>query len=141
MYSIVLALLIVCQAVYAQENTEIFGQARTPSGKKVQSFMVVPNDPTQNFHSENPIKQTLPEPIERKTPETSNIQPLKQINQWAKQDPKPFSISPQKEQNEIENTLYEGGNRIYDVQSYPIKDIKTITEPNLDPTISTYPEY
>lgn len=45
------------------------------------------------------------------------------------------------EQNEIENTLYEGGNRIYDVQSFPINDIKTITEPNIDPTISTYPEY
>ena len=82
----------------------------------------------------------MPQP-EKKLPETLHAQKPKEINQFAVQNPKPFSISPEKEKNQIENTLYEAGDRIYDVQSYPLKDINEITEPNIDPTITTYPEY
>ena len=47
--------------------------------------------------------------------------------------------SPQKVNNEIQNTLYESGGRIYDLQSYPDKDIKTIEQPNISKAITNYP--
>lgn len=47
--------------------------------------------------------------------------------------------SPQNVNGQIQDTLYESGGRIYDVQSYPAEDIKKIEEPNLNPTITTYP--
>ena len=125
--------------VFGAENVEIFGEANTASGKKTEAYF--------SFKEDNPplieyVQEKTPSvPKEKKLPEILRAQKMHEINEWLEQNPKPFSISPQKEQNEIENTLYEGGNRIYDVQSFPIKDIKTITEPNIDPTISTYPEY
>lgn len=131
-------LTIVPFAAFGAENVEIFGEANTASGKKTEAYFSFqePTPPVVEEILENP--PALPQKPKAPTSEHEN---LHQINQWSPQNPKPFSISPQKEQNEIENTLYEGGNRIYDVQSFPIKDIKTITEPNIDPTISTYPEY
>lgn len=132
-------LVFVPYVAYGADNVEIFGEANTASGKKDEAYF--------SFEEENPpvveeiIEQPQASATQKKAPAEKDIENLHEVNQWSPQNPKPFSISPEKEQNEIENTLYEGGNRIYDVQSFPIKDIKTITEPNIDPTISTYPEY
>ena len=49
--------------------------------------------------------------------------------------------TPQKVNRQIQNTLYESGGRIYDVQSYPAEDIDKIEEPNIQPTVTTYPSY
>ena len=49
--------------------------------------------------------------------------------------------SPQAVNQQIQNTLYESGGRIYDVQSYPASDVNTVEEPNIQPTITTYPSY
>lgn len=49
--------------------------------------------------------------------------------------------SPQAVNQQIQNTLYESGGRIYDVQSYPTSDVNIIEEPNIQPTITTYPSY
>ena len=49
--------------------------------------------------------------------------------------------SPQVVNQQIQNTLYESGGRIYDIQSYPATDINEIEKPNLNPTITTYPAY
>ena len=49
--------------------------------------------------------------------------------------------TPQKVNRQIQNTLYESGGRIYDVQSYPAEDIDKIEEPNMQPTVTTYPSY
>ena len=49
--------------------------------------------------------------------------------------------SPQAVNQQIQNTLYESGGRIYDVQSYPTSDVNTVEEPNIQPTITTYPSY
>lgn len=49
------------------------------------------------------------------------------------------SESPPQVNKQIQDTLYESGNRIYDIQSFPAQDIKTIETPNLNPTITTYP--
>jgi len=47
--------------------------------------------------------------------------------------------SPQDINNQIQDALYESGGRIYDIQSYPEKDINTIEKPNINSTITTYP--
>ena len=72
----------------------------------------------------------------------TEVQENKTLSERNKNVKDAFCIKkPQEIQNKIENTLYQSGSRIYDVQSYPIKDIKEITQPNIDPTITTYPEY
>lgn len=141
MKNIIVLLFFVSKVAFAEVvgPTEIFGEAESADGKKVSALMLEPQETepkeTVETFNEEPVQKEKP------LPDIRNAQNIKKIKQWSPQNPKPFSISPKAEQNEIENTLYEGGNRIYDVQSYPIKDIKTITEPNIDPTISTYPEY
>lgn len=129
--------LFVFQA-HAGDMVDIFGAANTPSGKQNKAHF--------SFEDENPPvfvinKNSLTPETKAQKQEKSVSDKPKEIHQLSAQNPKPFSISPEAEKNEIENTLYEGGNRIYDVQSFPIDDIKTITEPNINPTISTYPEY
>lgn len=42
-------------------------------------------------------------------------------------------------QNEIQNTLYESDDRIYDLQSYPDNDINQIE--NRGNAVTNYPEY
>lgn len=49
--------------------------------------------------------------------------------------------SPEKVNDEIQNTLYESGGRIYDVQSYPDDDIRKIEQPNIPQAITNYPAY
>lgn len=69
-------------------------------------------------------------------------EPLDLVNESSPQNP-PISAaeSPEKVNEQIQNTLYESGGRIYDVQSYPEKDINKISEPNIQPTINNYPSY
>ena len=144
LYSMVFCIFLIAGIAHAdfQQPTVVFGQAQTKSGTPVDALVVEPQESTPpnsaNFGEKEP---PTPDPVEKKLPETLNAQTTKEIHQLSEQNPKPFSISPQAEQNQIENTLYESGNRIYDVQSFPLKDIKTITEPNIDPTITTYPAY
>lgn len=134
-------LLIISSGVCAADEVEIYGKANTKSGQPAKAVM--------EFEENTPppviLMPSFYEPEAKKTanPETANDATIKKkrIEQWSPQNPKPFSISPEKQKDEIENTLYEGGDRIYDVQSFPIKDIGIITKPNIDPTISTYPEY
>ena len=138
MLKIMAVLMLMIFEVRAENTVDIFGAANTPSGKQNEAQISFEEENTPVFViNENP--PALKPKAEEKNKRVQ-IEP-KEIHQLSEQDPKPFSISPQAEQNEIENTLYEGGDRIYDVQSFPLKDIKTITEPNIDPTISTYPEY
>ena len=122
----------------AADNVEIYGAAQTADGKATTAEFSFPEENIEIL----PIieKENVPSQAQNILQKAS-VEKLKEVHQISPQNPKPFSISPQAEQNKIENTLYEGGNRIYDVQSFPLKDIKTITEPNLVPTISTYPEY
>ena len=44
-------------------------------------------------------------------------------------------------QNKIENTIYQDGTRLLDVQSIPIKDIQKALTPNIQPTVSNYPAW
>lgn len=145
MKKLVTALIILSSPVMAQSPTVVYGASENAPGHPDQ-FMVI-----QPENAPNPLGDpiVLPQPSEQNTPtaepaptQPTDTQPeLTKINQDAVQNPPPFSESTQQQQNQIQNTLYQGGNRIYDVQSYPLEDIKTITEPNIQPTITTYPEY
>lgn len=144
------ALLIsIPTIVFAQEPTVVFGASQSAPGVYDEYTVSQPEN------SPNPLGDPIvaPQPVEQQsssqpsdantdTPTTSTPEDQPNVvKQSSPQDPAPFSVSPQQEQNQIENTLYQGGNRIYDIQSYPLQDIKTITEPNINPTITTYPEY
>ncbi len=144
-----LTALLYATSVHAQTPTIVYGASETAPDEPDSYLLEQPADAPNPLG--NPIPEFVPQDQAPDTnltntetaPETSAQKPQAEgeINQTEPQDPAPFSQSPEREQNEIENTLYEGGNRIYDVQSYPLEDIKTITEPNVDPTITTYPEY
>lgn len=141
--------LFYATSVHAQTPTIVYGASETAPNEP-DSYLLEQPDNAPNPLG-NPIPEFMPQNQEpatniagpENTPKTSASEPQieGEINQTEPQNPAPFSQSPEEEQNQIENTLYEGGNRIYDVQSYPINDVKTITEPNVDPTITTYPEY
>ena len=85
-----------------------------------------------------PEKQKLPlEPVVKKDflPQSVVQENLPQNPQISPQE------SPQIVNQQIQNTLYESGGRIYDIQSYPATDIDKIEQPNLNKTITTYPAY
>lgn len=64
------------------------------------------------------------------------------VNQLSEQNPAISSEnSPEKMNSEIQDTLYEAGDRIYDLQSYPASDVNTITAPNVDNEVTNYPSY
>lgn len=63
------------------------------------------------------------------------------IEETLPQNPPVSAETPQEANRQIQDTLYESGNRIYDVQSYPASDIRTIEQPNVNSTISTVPSY
>ena len=146
---ILLTAILYATSVNAQTPTIVYGASETAPNEPDSYLLEQPSNAPNPLG--NPIPEFVPQNQETATniagpenaPQTSASKPQidGEINQAEPQNPAPFSQSPEEEQNQIENTLYEGGNRIYDVQSYPLKDIKTITEPNIDPTITTYPEY
>jgi len=141
-------LLYSTAAMAGQSPTVIYGASERGPNEPDQILVIQPADapdpfgePIVNVPASGPrLASPQPSADFSAQPNTAPQIPT-QINQSAEQDPKPFSETPAQQQNQIQNTLYEGGNRIYDIQSYPLKDIKTITEPNIDPTITTYPEY
>lgn len=146
MLKIIAFITLLSFSIQAQEPTIVYGESTLPDGKKDSLLIMQPKNSPNPLG--DPIIYNPPNNSQQQANDIENSvqknQPLKmtnQINQSAEQNPPPFSKTPQELNNEIENTLYQGGDRIYDIQSYPIKDINKITEPNIDPTISTYPEY
>ncbi len=146
MIKLIVFITLLSTNIRAQEPTIVYGESELPDGKKDSILLIQPENAPNPLG--NPIVYTGTNNQTNTINSTYNNKARKylltgprQITQINKQNPPPFSISPQKLKNQIENTLYQGGNRIYDVQSYPIEDINKITEPNIDPTITTYPEY
>ena len=134
-----------CTTVYAQEPTVIYGASELSDKEKDAYLLVQPDnapnplgDPIVYVPQRNEQQQNM----QNISSSASNQeQSLNRINQAANQNPPPFQETPQEQNNQIDTTLYQGGNRIYDIQSYPLKDINKITEPNIQPTITTYPAY
>ena len=53
----------------------------------------------------------------------------------------PRDMNPLHYKDEIENTIYQSGDRLIIIQSIPLKYIKEALEPNIQPTISDFPAW
>ena len=146
MLKLIVFITLLSKILYAQNPTIVYGESELSNGKSDSYLIEQPQNAPNPLgnpivtppQKQNNIQPKIPDSIYE--PESSNSQNL-DIHQISDQNPPPFAVSPQQMQNKIENTLYQGGNRIYDIQSYPLDDINKITKPNIDPTITTYPEY
>lgn len=139
---------VISEELNSSQPTLVYGAAKEKNGQE-QEVLV-----KQSATSENPLGNPIVAPEsngqEQKvsgsetTPSVNSEikKSVSEINEVTSQNPKISpENTPQKMDNEIQNTLYESGNRIYDVQSYPVKDINDITEPNVDNEVVNYPIY
>lgn len=129
-------------------QTEFFGSAANASGGQNESLV------EQNPGEGNPLGApivVLPQASEDSSevsdavdtnsqkPVPATAEPgIKPIEQSSEQGVlKPWEEPLPQPSDKIENELYQSGNDIIDVQAYPIKDVSTVTEPNIQPRIVT----
>lgn len=130
--------------------TVIFGEAENANGTMNEITVRQAKDAANPFG--NPIVNTLPygkQPAAGNVVQpgsstamqqpSSAVKPVGAISEITPQDPEISEDSTEQMQNEIENTLYEGDDRIYDVQSYPDDDINQIE--GQDSAVTNYPAY
>ncbi len=130
----------------SQDETAIFGEAAQPNGTFNQMLLEQPQNTPNPLG--NPIYYTPSGAPEIFTPQ-SPLQPASQttpstpnaINEISPQNPSISQMTPQAVGNEIQNKLYQSGDRIYDVQSYPANDIDYINQNDQDNAITNYPAY
>lgn len=136
----------------ASQEVAVFGEAESANGTENVMFLEQQNDnenPLGNPIVETPsASSTAPSSMtpDASTP-TVDVAPTPAAvpsNVVSESEPQDPSISqepnPAQVNNQIQNTLYESGGRIYDVQSYPDTDVERIqAEPQ--PTITDYPTY
>ena len=147
MFSLILSSLIL--SAEPNQPTEVIGSAATPDGARHNITVFQPNN------LENPFGYIAPEqyvplqvignnptmPPQTSSSTTTSTAPIQLITQTSTTNPQDMSQNPLDYQNKIENTIYQSGNRLIDVQSVPIKDINTALTPNIQPTISDYPAW
>ena len=134
------------------EPTEIIGSAATADGGRNEIVVEQPQDSLNPFGSYPQSQETLPAQNIPASPDTatdspnppSTAQTLKPditplVNQSATVNP--TDMNPLDYQNKIENTIYQDGDRLIDVQSIPLKDISSAVQPNIQPTITDYPAF
>lgn len=160
--SLVMAMWMVCavnSTAYASQNqlsveeeapnnneaTVVWGEAQRPDGGENEA--IVEQDPKAG----NPLGAPIVEDNNQPTSSSQSSQPsmapamtakpaagIAPIMQTTDQGIwKPGEEPLPQPSNKIENELYQSGNDIIDVQAYPIDDVSTVTEPNLQPTIIT----
>lgn len=148
-------LLLSSLAIFSNPDmpTEVIGSAATPNGGRENIIVEQPQDELNPFgyiapeegHQNNPLQNiyTLPQAQQNTEPTHSIPANASQllVNQSSTTVPKEMSTNPLDYQDKIENTIYQSGNRLIDVQSVPIKDINKALTPNIQPTISDYPAW
>lgn len=147
MFSLILSSLIL--SAEPNQPTEIIGSAATPNGPRKEVIVEQPQDTPNPFGYIAPTPQggpTVYAPPESASsaqtlPPSSTDTPQPLISQTSTTNPADMSPNPLDYQNKIENTIYQDGNRLLDVQSIPIKDINKALTPNIQPTISNYPAW
>jgi hypothetical protein len=130
----------------SQENdpVEVYGRANFGKGKSESVLLVQPNEenPLGNPIVSPPVLHIGTENMPKEISANMQNAPQNMIQEGLPQNPKISpQMSPQEINKQIQNTLYESGGRIYDIQSYPATDVDYIEEPNLSNTITTYPAY
>lgn len=129
------------------QPTVVWGEAKTAKGGDNQIIIEQPSNsgnPLGNpFIPENDSTLSKKDSGENEDNEvvsntTSKQQKIKAIEQSNMQGIlKPWQEPLPQPSDKIENELYQSGNDIIDVQAYPIKDVSTVTEPNIQPIIVT----
>lgn len=142
----------------ATNDTVVYGSAATQQGSQ-DTFVVeqpadaanplgspIVDDSTAQPAATSPQPAaTSPQPTDTAVqPSTNNVAaplPAGVVNQISEQNPSISSEpNPASMDNKIQDTLYESGNRIYDIQSYPVNDVNQMESPS-QPTIDNYPAY
>lgn len=127
--------------------TEVIGSAATPDGGREEITVEQPENAPNPFGyvAPEPVAESLPQntviPSQEKLKESVTQEPQVLISQSSTTNPQEMSMNPLDYQNKIENTIYQDGDRLLDVQSIPIKDISSALTPNIQPTISDYPAW
>lgn len=142
--------LILCKTALSQNPTVIFGQAATPDGGTDSMLLEQPENapnplgnpivlpPEPKVESELPV-QNLPA-NERQKSSNPTETPENMITQDLPANPQPSAqYTLQKEDSMIQNTIYRGTDRLYDIQSIPLKELDKINVLGLDPDLTTYP--
>ena len=129
------------------QPTVIYGEAENANGTFNEMTAEQAADAQNPFG--NPIVNELP--YGKRVPEGEKGRPqppapelgkspVNVVSQISGQNPEISpQNSPEQMQNEIQNTLYESDDRIYDLQSYPDNDINQIE--NRGNAVTNYPEY
>jgi len=155
-YVIIISLIAV--AVNAEEiidsfagsnsETVVYGQAANADGTVnealIEQLENAPNplgDPVADYAP--PAKKTM-QPLRRG--QKSEVVPVaapaaNAVSQISPQNPADSQMTPQQMNNEIQNKLYEEGNRVYDVQSYPLNDLDYMNQNGQDNAVTDYPAY
>lgn len=129
------------------QPTVVYGEAENANGTfnemTVEQAADAPNPFGNPIVNEVPYGRRAPEDGKGKpqppAPELGKS-PVNVVSQTSGQNPEISpQNSPEQMQNEIQNTLYESDDRIYDLQSYPDSDINQIE--NQGNAVTNYPEY
>ena len=123
-----------------QQETMVYGAAKKSSGGEDEFLLEQPagcGNPLGNPILSGSDAQAASAPEQLPPQKTVPVK----IEETLPQNPPVSAETPQEANRQIQDTLYESGNRIYDVQSYPASDIRTIEQPNVNSTISTVPSY
>lgn len=128
--------------------TEVFGAAANASGgvntdlveqaADAQNPLGNPLDTESTSQSQSQSAVSVePVPSQNAQPVSAPTEPqIKPISQTSEQGIlHPGELALPQPSTRIENELYQSGNDIIDVQAYPIDDVSTVTEPNIQPTI------
>jgi len=127
------------------DETTIFGEAAQPNGSFNQILLEQPQNAPNPLG--NPIYYTPssspqffePQTSEAIIPQTTSAP--HSIVENSPQNPSVSQMSPKAVGSEIQNKLYQSGDRIYDIQSYPANDINYINQNNQNNAITNYPAY
>ena len=140
----------------ASTDTVVYGSAATSQGNQdtfvveqpanaanpLGSPIVDDNAAQPAVSPAQPDSAAMPAPTAQPSPNNPAASlPAGAINQISEQNPSISSEpNPAATNNQIQDTLYESGNRIYDIQSYPVDDVNQMESP-AQPTIDNYPTY
>lgn len=130
--------------------TEVFGAAANASGG-VNTDMVeqaadasnplgdplyTPNDDSNQNQSSVSVAPVPSQETAAQAPQATSEPQIKPVVQESQQGIlQPDEMPLPQPSTRIENELYQSGNDIIDVQAYPINDVSTVTEPNIQPAI------
>lgn len=120
------------------DDTVIFGSAANPEGGQNMFIVEQPKDMPNPLGNPLPDSQTPPKVFSINNQTNSGNNSDSQNNNSQNNIVEPVTDSPntaEKLGQEFQNTLIEANKRVYDIQSYPIEDLKVIDNPANPETI------